>query len=146
MTQDELWKKIRSSIAALNYEYYRLAGFDIRGVLTMSRFAKDSYVENPYITNSFKRKQLPAQESYYHQPRKQPKIKETAGYDIGTLRYSYSSILEQGWWIQSVGREAHQYLGIYAGVHKLLEPYFEAPPVPNWTQCQSRCYLGSSRL
>jgi hypothetical protein len=79
---DELWKEFDQAFAALNYEYYRLAGFDIRGVLTMSRFAKDSYVKI-HILPSFKRKQLPAYKSYYHQ-HETAEIKETAGYDIGT--------------------------------------------------------------
>jgi hypothetical protein len=37
-----------------------------------------------------------------------------------------------------VGREAHQYLGIYAGVQA---PGALKRSIPNWTQCQSRCVI-----
>jgi hypothetical protein len=124
-----LEKEFDQAFAALNYEYYRLAGFDIRGVLTMSRFAKDSYVENPFITpDSFKRKQLPAYKSCYHPARNNRKLKKLLDMISGLtpIRNTHPSSSKaggskRGKGTTSISRREESMLA-----YKLLEPYFEA--------------------
>jgi hypothetical protein len=91
LKQDDAGRALEKNsiaFAALNYEYYRLAGFDIRGVLTMSRFAKDSYVENPYITQ-FIQTQTTSSKSYYHQHENSRKLKKLLDM-ISTYAYSHT--------------------------------------------------------
>jgi hypothetical protein len=54
-------------VAALAYLYYRLALFDVVAVLTMSRFGKAAYSDNPMVLGKFfLSEKIPLMESCYH--------------------------------------------------------------------------------
>ena len=116
--------------AAVNVILYKKAMFDVTGTLSLSRFSKRSYVDNPLLTGAFYLSgNIPQKESCYHtayNTRKEPgqlelvsqaipvsstRAKVTAGGGASKVRKS----------IAKIGRLESSMLP-----YRIMEPYFNA--------------------